>query len=252
MAIYHEGYTISRPRTGDAKIKRLVLTGWGNDPSETGGEKSLEGGRCYWVVTAANVLDIYNGEDTSNDTKIMSGSIDANTDEVVLAAQNVSGISGTCLVEHTAGTASSGEIIVTYAYEADIKLYVPSLASLLDGSSQWEGGARFEKAMLQAKELIDEALIAKLRPRFIAKASGVPDLSAIASPRQLAKVHAMKTAAILLFNHAGVDPSSLDRAESLDRMADRALKTLEIDIDTGNDDIVDESVPLSSSLIVRG
>ena len=247
MALFAEDYTISAPRTGDARIRNLALIGWGNALATVS-----EAGRLYWSVTVGNVLELYKREGRAAADLAASGSIHATTDAVTLAQANNSGLSGSATVVHTAGRASSGEMILSYADEPELTVEVQHLTSLLDGSSQWEGGRRFEKALKESKRLLDAALLGQLHVRLARTPEHLPDLAAIAQPRQLAQVHA-KLAAALLFEHRGVHaPVNYERAEHKRRDAMDMLKSIALVLDLDNNDIADESRALSTGVVRRG
>lgn len=231
--LFDEYYSISRPMTGDAKIKNLALTGWGNAPTK------MELGRIYWKSDTSNVLQLYTTElnRDADASEIAFGTISGEL--VTLAAANSSGISGTATVVHTAGTAATGTIQVTYAVEADLLSEVANLTSLLDGSSQWEGVARFEKPLRESKLELDQMLIAKLHDQLFTRSDGAYDLTAISNSRMLARIHA-KLAAAYLFNQRAV--FTPEYGEMIDRWRSTAgemLDNLKIIIDRENDDTID-------------
>ena len=242
---FDEYYSISRPLTGDAKIKNLALTGWGNAPTK------MELGRIYWKSDTSNVLQLYTTElnRDADASEIAFGSISGEL--VTLAAANSSGISGTATVVHTAGTAATGNIQVTYAVEDDIESEVANLSSLLDGSSLWEGVARFEKPLRESKLELDQMLIAKLHDQLYTRADGVYDLTAISNSRMLARVHAKLTAAYL-FNQRAVHKA--DYGDMVDRWRAQAIQmldSLKIIIDRDNNDIVDGYANVTTGRMFR-
>ena len=248
MALFREDYSISPARTGDAVVSRLVLTGWSNAPAK------LEDGRLYYTVTTASpgVLDLYLDEAKAASDKVATGSIDNTTDKVTLAAANASGITGSAIVVHTVGTEATGEIIVTYAFEDELRTYLKNVTALLDGSSQWEGGVRFESALKIAKRKLDDSLLSRLNRVLPHLADGRHDLSVIAAPGQLAEVHALMTVVILLRNAAASDPTKLDLASDYNKQAKSELDLLKIHLDVDNDDQVDASVYANVGTIIRG
>lgn len=247
MALFAEDYTISVARSGDASIRNLALTGWGNALATVS-----EAGRLYWSVTSGNTLELYRNEARAAGDLVASGAINASTHAVTLAQANSSGLSGSATVVHTSGLAANGEVILSYADEPELASELQHLTSLLDGSSQWEGGRRFEKALRQAKRTLDAALIGQLQHRLPRTAAHLPDLSAIAQPRQLAEVHAKLTAS-LLFEQRGVHaPINYERAERKRRDAHDLLKNIALALDLDNNDSVDDRPSLSSGSVRRG
>ena len=245
MGLFQEYYSISRPLTGDAKIKELALSEWGNAPTE------MEKGRLYWKVES-DVLNLYRDEGGASGDKICSGSINATTDACTLAAEGSFNINGTCIVEHTTGEDSSGNIIVTYAVEDDLKSVVKKLSTFLDTSSQWEGGTRFEKALREAKEELDDLLIPHIGREIITRSDGELDLTLIAKPRQLARVHAFLTASLLFENSGTFSEPDVERAKLKKRSAMELLKSKEIILDVNNDDVIDGGKRASSGIMIRG
>lgn len=237
-----EVYTISPPRTGDAVISRLVLTGWSNALHTWS-----EDGRMYWVVTAGDALELYRADGAAAGDLVASGTISSGV--VTLSQGNSSGISGSARVSHTSGTAASGEIIVSYATEQDLEAVLHSATSLLS-SSQWAGQTRFEEAFRAAKRELDSWLPGKVAAQSRVNSSYQFDRSVIASPRQLADVHAHLTAWKIMDRMASIEGRDSNAGEESRYHfgeARRKFGLIELDLDYDQDGSVD-AVGDSSSL----
>jgi len=232
VALLDEPYTISPPRTGDAVISKLALTGWSATM-----QTWSEDGRMYWSISTGNVLSLYRHPDRGSGDRVCYGTI--SSDLVTLAQDNTSGISGTARVVHTDATAATGEIIVSYATEQDLEAVLHSASTFLS-SSQWAGQTRFEEAFRSAKRELDRWLPAKLGNASTVKSGSYDtDLSVIAKPRQLAEVHANLAAWKVLQRMASLDSEEQAIADRFFREAKRIFGDVRLDVDYGNDGVID-------------
>lgn len=244
MALLDEPYTISPPRTGDARISRLVLTGW-----SAGFAAWTEDGRAYWDVVS-NVLTMWTTElRTGATTRLCSGTISSGV--VTLAALNSSGISGTARVTHTVD--SIGDVIISYASEQDLSSLCHSSSSLLS-SSAWAGVTHFEEAFRLGKGELDRWLPAKIDNVAVRTATGEYDLSVVAKPRQLAETHGLLTLAFIFDRMASITMDTM-HFEMVDRYRKRArevFNTVRLDINYDEDEAVDARGGGGSVQLVRG
>lgn len=244
MALAHDEYTISAPRTGDARIYDLALTGWGNALATVS-----ENGRLYWEISTGNVLTLYSDEGRDSGDAVCSGTISGGA--ATLTASNVSGVTGSAKVAHTSGEASTGEAILSYADEPDLLNIMADAASLLDGDSQWNGVNRFELAFRTAKDDLDKMLVASQRTRLTRKVTNEFDLSSIAKPRELARVHAMLVAAVLQERRASYRDYYAEDATRLRKRAKALMDGVTLSLDYRNDDTVDVQSRLGKLKVVR-
>lgn len=252
MALFSEDYSISDPRTGDAQVRKLAVTGWSNVLLT-----KTEHGRLYWKVTtsgASSTLKFYLDEAKASGDEVMTGTFTVNADAfvaVTLSASNSSGLTGTAVVKGLDSATSTGDVIISYAEETDLARELKDLTSLLT-SAQWEGGTRFESALKQTKRDLDMRLTSMLRTRFKKKTTNEIQLADIARPRDLAQVHALYCCALLMYNRAGNDPQKIDIANNYTTRANDLLKSVALAIDFDNDDVVDSTPALGSSVLIRG
>lgn len=244
MALAHDEYTISAPRVGDARIYDLALTGWGNALASVS-----DNGRLYWAITTGGVLTFYSSEAKAGGDAVCSGTIASGA--VTLTASNASGVSGSARIALTSGVASHGEVIVSYADEPDLLIVMADADTLLDGSNQWGGVARFELAFRTAKDDLDKMLVAQQRSRLQRKVTNEFDLSSIAKPRELARVHAHLVAAILQEKRSGYKDFYREDADRLRKRASELLGGVTLSLDYLNDDTVDVASRLGSIKVVR-
>jgi hypothetical protein len=244
MPLAHDEYTISAPRTGDARVYDLALTGWGNALATVS-----DNGRLYWSITTGGVVTFYSSEAKGVGDAVCAGTIASGA--VTLTESNGSGVSGSARIALTSGVASHGEVIVSYADEPDLLNVMADATSLLDGSSQWNGTARFELAFRTAKDDLDKMLVANQRTRLTRKATNEFDLSSIAKPRELARVHAYLVAAILQEHRASFRDYYGQDATRLRKRASDLLAAVTLSLDYCNDDTVDVQSRMGTVKVVR-
>ncbi len=245
MALLDDPYTISPPRTGDAVISRLVLTGWSNSL-----QTWSEDGRLYWTVSTGNVLSLYRHPDKGSGDRVCYGTV--SSELVTLAQDNSSGISGTARVVHTSGTEATGEIIVSYATEQDLEAVLHSATSFLS-SSNWAGQTRFEEAFRSAKRELDRWLPSKLaNSGALKQGTNELDLSIVSKPRQLAEVHANLTAWKVLQRMASLDAEEREIADRFFKEAKRIFADVRLDVDYTKDNVVDAAPQGGFISLIRG
>ena len=244
MSLAHDEYTISAPRTGDARIYDLALTGWGNALASVS-----DNGRLYWDVATDGALTFYSDEGRASGDAVCAGAITSGA--ATLTAENASGVTGTASVAFTLGTASTGEVIVSYADEPDLLTVMADATTLLDGSSLWNGVARFELAFRTAKDDLDKMLVANQRTRLQRKSTNEFDLSSIAKPRELARVHAYLVAAVLQEQRSGYKDFYREDADRLRKRASELLAGVTLSLDYQNDDTVDTASRMGTLKVVR-
>lgn len=245
MALYEDAYTISAPRTGTTKIKDLSLSGWSNNSTW------LEHGRLYWKKTTGDDLEFYRDEGYASGDKIVSGSINADGSVDLSTDPNGSGISGSAFVDHDTGEESTGEIIVTYCYEDDLKTLERDLLDFLDESNQFLGATRFEQSLRAGKSAIDRQLRVSLKEKFRRKNSNEVDLAGVAKPRQLAEAHARYTLYYIFLAVNNGDEQLMTLAELHRKEANKALDVSGLEIDYNNDDVIDRSAPATGGRLTR-
>lgn len=243
MSSYTETHPTSGPTSGDLVVSRLVLTGWG----QTLHTWSTDG-VIFWNLASA-VLSGYRrknpaGGYTSTD-RVCYGTVSSGL--VTLAQDNSSGISGSATVAGTSGEAHSQ---IAFADETDVREIVANLASALS-SSQWEGGARFEKASNATMRDLCEHIRGRLARKVARNAAGRIEITDLARPGQARGPHARLTAAYLIENLGGVNDTYLALAQEWRKQAGRDLDGREWEIDEDDDGTVDAVVAPRTSYIVR-
>lgn len=230
-AVNSEVYSISEPRTGDVRVSRLVLTGWGADPSSSAGIKTWsDRGRMWCVFTAS-----------TNDFSILRRTADGGTDEVcsgtvsngkvTLTADNTSGISGSADVDNgTPGTNptedSTLDIVVTYdCDENDVASELGQVQSLLS-SGAWEGeGTRLEAVLNKAKRMIDKRLISTYLTRLRLDDWGRYLLAHITNTSDLSRCQALYTAHLALLNRTQFVENQAELSAYYLDLAEKEFKT---------------------------
>lgn len=244
MALIDEPYTISPPRTGDARISRLVLTGW-----SAGFDTWTEDGRAYWDVVSG-VLTLWKNElRTGATTRLCSGTITAGV--VTLSALNSSGISGSARVDHAED--STGDVIISYANEQALESLCRSVSSFLS-TSAWAGVTRFEEAFRLGKEELDRWLVERLIGQLSRKDTREIDLSVVAKPRQLAQVHGLLTLGFIFERLASIteNPAHFELTDRYRKRAKDVWAHVRLDLNADEDEIVDGEARLRAVTLVRG
>lgn len=244
MSLLDDAYTISAPRVGDARIRKLVLTGW------CANYISTEQGRLYWRVNTSDELELFKDESYAVAELVCSGAVNAD-DTVTLNENNSSGISGNALVTHTDGTLATGEVILTYASELDLLQYNKCATDFLDTNGQFNGEDRFENLLKRAKTHVDKQLIGKLSPFFRRKGTLEVDLSAIAKPRQLSEVHALYALHLLYLTENSGDLELDSYAKKYEDKSGKLLGLTQIEFDHENDDVINDQRSASGSRMTR-
>jgi hypothetical protein len=185
----HNDITVSPPTAGDAVVNLIELTGW----SDVLATKTTQG-RVWWVLTGSAFV-LYSDETLlgSIGTATLTSGVNA-----TISQANSSGITGTINAVFT--QSSAGSFIVSYANEADLENRLSNSTSFL-ASSKWPtstGSNRFERAFGLAKRMLDGWLVGTDARNRVPQWRGKPDLSALAEPRQLADIHAMLTAHVIV------------------------------------------------------
>ena len=242
---FAEDYSISRARTGDAKINKLVLTGWSKNQATF-----TEQGRLYWIVTTGNVLELYRKEDKAAADLIATGSIA--DDLVTLTASNSSGITGSAEVIHTDGDESTGEIIISYANEDDLERALKNSKAFFDKTQKWADEPRFEAAFKEAKNELDDWIVGKLSTRLQLRKSLDYDLAGLAQPRQFSRIHALLTASHLLAAQGTLRADYAIMAKDKRDAARDRFKGIIILLDQFNDDTIEDKVSGASTTLTRG
>lgn len=244
-----EDYDISESRSGSIRVSRLVLTGWGAAPSASAGLKAWSDQGRMWGVFTASTNDfslrrrgpgIYAGTD-----EICSGTV--TNGKVTLAADNTSGISGTCDVDNgTPGTNptddSTFDVVISYCDENDLKTYFTQVTSLLDSNGKWEGQlARFERLLIDAKRILNNWIIRDMRGRMEGHLDtyGRWPLANIVEPANLLDAQALIACHIAEMNRGPIDPSRVGASQYM-KDAERAYKAAPIVFDWERDLVPDE------------
>ena len=240
----YEVHPVSPAVTGDLAVSRLALTGWSQRLARPAGAVSTttrasDDGRV-WCNLSGTTLTVYrDGPDSSgafsSSAAICAGTVSSGT--VTLTASQTSGITGTADV-----TGSSGYVraLVSYADENDVRRYIANLTELLDGSSQWEGGVRFERAILEGFRRLNGWVYNRLIGVAARQASNRLDLTQIANPGGLVEVHAMLIASAVYRNRGAQGRAfDLDVATDLEAAADREFGRLLVEVDEELDGVIE-------------
>lgn len=260
----------ARTLTGSAVVSRTRLGGWG---AMNAGVPALEtftdNGRLWWKYTVSSTtLELFRRPTMQAADRVAydDGVADGKAD---LVQDISSGITGSCDIdEGTPGvnpTAdATGDLILSYASEADLLSEYADVVGYLDSDSQWyDQDARFEALLKAAKRELDESILARGREFLADAVRHDPTNSAYArllnadratfrrtllaslDPRQFATVHAIWCAYKLESHRVG---EHAERAEIAQWHMDRATRLLqglsiELDVDAdGTPDVTSRTV----------
>ncbi len=252
-----EEMPVSPAVEGDLAVSRLALTGWSQRLARPAGAvstttRATDDGRV-WIALSGTTLTVYRDGPTSGTTfdsgaAVASGTVSSGV--VTMTASNTSGITGSADVP--SGASGYVRALVSYADENDTRRYMLRLTELLDGSSQWEGGVRFELALLEAFRRLNGWVLNRMPGTMAREASGRFDLTQNANPGALRDVQAMLTAEILLRNRAAAGRTiDLDLADAMEERASREFDRIRIEIDEELDGTI-EAEALGITTIRRG
>lgn len=238
------GHSIGRAKTGDARLYDLSLTGWSNALLS-----KTQGGVIFWTLTSADHLRFFGSDAKGASDELCSG--DVSSGLCTLAADNTSGISGSCAVAHTSGTESTGRIIVSYAEESDMTQVMYDWAGYCTANNWVGGGTRLERAFLKAKRELD-SWVRNSAVSVYRNSAMQPDLADLANPRQLAEAHAFLTAYNMERLKGSVDLEARDIADNHYRDAERAFRQVALEWDFDDNNTVDYESSGSGIKLVRG
>lgn len=263
MSLTREQHTVGEPLAGSIVATRMVINGWGPDLDAVSDQ-----GRMHLAIEAGPALNLYDGPPDAagsfaNETLLaadttLTGMTETVAVSAVLATAS-GGISGTCEIRGAIGGRLL--IVTSYADELDIEPLISLMDDLLDGTTataNWRGGdpsggIRFERAFMLAKKRLDPEVRNLLSTRLDRRTSDKRHaLWELATPRELAEVHAYMTAAILLENSASeTSELVLAQARAYRKDAKALLATLQLSIDKDQDDDIEAERVLGHSNIWR-
>lgn len=253
--------TIShRVITGSPEVSRIEVDGWGaqyNGASYKRNDWSDDG--RLWCVNDSGTLKVYkriqpDGTFDSGD-EVMSGTIAANGD-VPLTQSNTSGLSGNLQLDNTSD-GDKFDLIVTYGDERDIEQIhnVDDMASALDSpiTTVEAKSGRWQETLLEAKRRLDDWLVAAHgRQKFLSPVSAGREtwpfkldarkrweLASLASPKQIARVHAYYALAVLCERRAPFNKTFQRLYDFYMKRAHEDLKKIRIIIDHDPNQTVD-------------
>lgn len=252
-----EDYGIGSPITGDLVLSRLALTGWGAVASAVPSlETWTDRGRLWGVFTLSTAdLSFYRRSTAGSGDKVCSGTVASGL--VTLAQANSSGIAGSA--EATNGTLGTNpaqnstlSVIISYAHENDLIDRYAAVTNYLDSNSKWYAqGTRFEAVLRAAKRELDEWIVNRLASRLNRDSAGRRNLAIIADPRQIAPIHAMYTLAMIERHRGGLDEVRLETARRWFNAAMDLLRATEINLDYGQDAIIDDRTSGAGGYLIR-
>lgn len=245
----------SRTLTGAATLRRVVLSGWGASASALAA--FTDNGRLWWRYTASSaLLEFFRHDGLAASHRVAFGTVALGVC-ATLTADNASGFSGSCELDagqsgvNPSGDAT-GDLIVSYASENDLRNAMRGSPNWLDATSKWEGQAtRFEALLAESKVELDEVVAGRLAGRLPRDAMGRRALCAIASPRQLARVHALYTVYMMERYRVGNNPERRDACEFWKNEALTLLSATHIALDYEGDDSVDLESTVSAVRLGR-
>lgn len=249
-----EGYAI-RTISGDGAMRRLTLSGWGATAAALA--SYTDRGRLWWKYTVSGtLLEFFKHPSLAAGHLVAHATVTAGV-SAALTADNGSGLSGTCELDNgTAGTnpaeASTGDVIISYASENDLKLAMRGSPNYLDANSKFEGqDVRFESILRESKTELDELIAGRLATRLSRDSTGRRALASIADPRQLARVHALYTVYMMERYRVGNKPERREAAEFWKTEALTLLSGTEIALDDEADDEIDSENNVGSIRLER-
>lgn len=238
MAVKTEQYP-SRVSQGDLVLTRLALTGWGAIGALDAWTKDR---RVFGRITTGNLLELWRTPTfaVSTDRLAVSGAI-TGAGSVSFAADNASGISGTCNVDYTLGEEQLFDAIVSYADEKDIGRKYSGLDNELDDDDKYEGeGVRFESLMNEAKKYVHRKIVDRYAASLEYDDLGRPILAAIADPTELADAHALCCRWLLYVRRLSTEPELRNAVNDALRDWQDELAQVPIAFDADDDGVIDE------------
>lgn len=249
-----EGYAL-RTITGDAVLRRLVLSGWGATASALA--TYTDKGRLWWRFTqSSGLFEFFRNSNLASGHRVAYATITSGV-SAAFTADNSSGFSGSCELDNgTAGSNpaqnSTGDVIVSYASENDLKNAMRGSPNYLDANSKWEAqDVRFEALLRESKAELDEIIAGRLAGRLDRDTMGRRALCAIASPRQLARVHALYTVYMMERYRVGNKSERREAAEFWKQEALGLLAATHIALDAEGDDEIDSENDVSAIRLER-
>lgn len=248
-----EGYAI-RTISGDGAMRRLTLSGWG--ATATALATYTDRGRLWWKFTAPGTLEFFKHPSLAAGHLVAHATITAGVSNA-FTPDNSSGFSGACELDNgTAGTNpaedSTGDVIVSYASENDLKLAMRGSPNYLDANSKFEGqDVRFEALLRESKIELDELIAGRLATRLGRDSYGRRALASIADPRQIARIHALYTVYMMERYRVGNKSERREAAEFWKSEALTLLSGTEIALDDEADDEIDSENNVGSIRLER-
>jgi hypothetical protein len=237
----HEAYSISEPRTGNARVSRLVLTGWGAAPASSAGLMAFsDQGRLWGVYTvgAQDTVTFYRRPEIDPAFAVCTGTV--LDGRATLAQASSSGITGSVDIDNgTPGVNpdkdATFDVVVSYCDEIDIIKAGGKLGGLLEGSPATYmglGGVRFERLLIDSKAELDRWLVSNLEPRLRYDEWDRPLLAHIVRLGDLSRIQALIAAhQAALARGAALNPEQLPGAEAMIAEARRSFKSVAIQLD---------------------
>lgn len=252
--IISEGYAI-RTITGDAVMRRLALSGWGATAAAL--QTYTDRGRLWWRYTSSGaLLEFFRRPTLVSGHRVAYATITAGV-SAAFTADNSSGFSGSCEIDNgtpatNPASDSTGDVIVSYADENDLKNALRGSRAYLDANSKWEAqDTRFEAILREAKVELDELLAGRLAGNLSRDDNGRRALAAIADPRQVARIHALYTVAMMERYRVGNSPERREAAEFWFTQALQLMSATQIALDDDGDDQIDREASVASIRLSR-
>lgn len=227
-----ETYSISEPRTGSARVSRIVLTGHGAAPSAAAGLRTFSDDGRLWgrYTNSSTLLELFRRPTMLSGDRVAYTSAVVSGGKATLVQDNSSGISGTCDIDNgTPGTNptadSTFDLIVSYADEQDIFDELDAAESLLV-AGKWQGrGTRFEALLDKAKKELDAWIVHTFAPRLKLDDWGRWRLANLVNQRDLARIHALIACHMAVTGRSGFADGALDKAAFYLDLARQSFKT---------------------------
>lgn len=232
-------------RSGDAKISRIVLSGW--QTAATTLRTKSDRGRIWGRISPTSgdgYVELFSRPDLAAANQIAHGVVAADGTTVTLTATNSSGISGSFdILEHDETATHLFDLTVSYADEQDIVKIFSGAVNELDANSKYEAlDTRFEALLKEQKLFLDQLLWTRLKDQIGTDILGRPQLGYIADPRQLARVHAKLCVAQLYerrgsLGEAGGGDVFRDAAKDAKADAIAELNSMTVLLDSNRDQV---------------
>lgn len=236
-----EDYSITM-RSGDARISRLVLSGWQTAASTL--RTWSDRGRMWGKISPTSgdgYFQLYRRPSLASGDLLAHGTLSSTTNTATLTAQNSSGISGSVeVLQHTETDTHIFDVVVSYADEQDIVTIYQGATNELDSNSKYAGlDTRFEALLKEQKRYLDQLVWARLGDEIGVDNLGRPNLGYIADPRQLARVHALLCVSQLYERRGALDMLFAEGAKRVRAQAQQEFNAIRLLMDSDRDQTAD-------------